>query len=562
MRTCFSTAVLTALQVALFISAEARVGGSNNEYTLMEENQHASNAEHSSRNLVDSRSFSTSFNSLDKSDESDEGDNNNYTRVMVGYRNENGRRAAHGVMKKWILEMKHSRVATMVISKESIESLRSHPHIEFVEEDGLMTLDDSDSIDLEESIPFGISMITGNSTIIPTASRGASSSCSHPDSFKVAIIDSGLEVGHPDIPCLPNDHPETNCKGISIGIDEDAFPWHKPKGKAGHGTHIFGIIGAVGGNGEGVSGMVPNSDGICYLIARVVDDEGHGSFASSTFHALDWAVGEGASVINMSLSAKTYFQAGEVAVTSAHEHGALVVASVGNFGLEEMRYPAGFDHVIGVAAVTDDGERASFSQHNDKVDVAAPGVAIRSTYLDGGYATMNGTSAAAPHVAGAIARVWSACRQCSNAKVERCLVSTASSAASGRNNEIGFGVVNAADTYDCLVHMDGCCAENILNEAGVNGNFDTTTPSGGILSIWLDKVAATDPQPAEVAPPHTSQEIAKLWSVCRQCSNAQIENCLLTTAMDAPSNSYDSSSDIFHAADTYDCLVNTIGCCA
>jgi subtilisin family serine protease len=106
--------------------------------------------------------------------------------------------------------------------------------------------------------------------------------------------------------------------------------------------------------------MVPNSDGICYMIARVVDDEGHGSFASSTFHALDWAIREGANVIDMSLSAKTYFQAGQAAVTAAHEHGAFVVASVDNFGLEEMRYPAGFDHVIGVAAVKDDGERASF----------------------------------------------------------------------------------------------------------------------------------------------------------------------------------------------------------
>jgi hypothetical protein len=84
----------------------------------------------------------------------------------------------------------------------------------------------------------------------------------------------------------------------------------------------------------------------------------------------------------------------------------------------------------------------------------------------------------------------------------------------------------------------------------------------GILSIWLDKVAASEPQPIEVAP-HSSEEIAKLWSVCTQCSDAQIEDCLLTTAMDAPSKTYDDpSSDIFHAADTYDCLVGTISCCA
>jgi hypothetical protein len=84
---------------------------------------------------------------------------------------------------------------------------------------------------------------------------------------------------------------------------------------------------------------------------------------------------------------------------------------------------------------------------------------------------------------------------------------------------------------------------------------------GGILSIWLGKVAASEAQPVEVAP-HSSEEISKLWSVCTQCSNAQIEDCLLTTAMDAPSKTYDPSSDAFHAADTYDCLVNTLSCCA
>jgi hypothetical protein len=73
------------------------------------------------------------FQSLDDSDDK-------YTRVMVGYRNEHGRIAAHGVTKKWILEIKHSRVATMLISTVSIESLSSRPHIEFVDEDGLLMM--------------------------------------------------------------------------------------------------------------------------------------------------------------------------------------------------------------------------------------------------------------------------------------------------------------------------------------------------------------------------------------------------------------------------------------
>jgi serine protease len=273
-------------------------------------------------------------------------------------------------------------------------------------------------------------------------------------------VDSGVQVGHPDIPCLPVYDPNTNCKGTSIGTDD---PWYDPKGTAGHGTHVLGTIGAIGGNGEGVAGMVPNSDGICYLVARVVDDEGHGIYASSVLEAIDWAVSEEANVINMSLSGDTSFQAGQEAMNSAYASGALLVASVGNSGSETFNYPASFDHVMSVAAVTTAGSRAEFSTYNNKVDVAAPGVDILSTDIDGGYSAMSGTSMAASHVTGAIAKVWTVCSQCSNLQVESCLLTTTSSPFR-RSKQLGFGFIHTADAYDCLVHTDGCCAETTEKE--------------------------------------------------------------------------------------------------
>jgi hypothetical protein len=107
----------------------------------------------------------------------------------------------------------------------------------------------------------------------------------------------------------------------------------------------------------------------------------------------------------------------------------------------------------------------------------------------------------------------------------------------------------------------------------------STPPKGeGIVSIWLAKAAASGVEDAAkqnsfvqnagangrnlaTAPqPSPSQDI---WSiVCSTCSKAQVDSCLLSTALDAPSRTYDPSAAVFHTADTYDCLVNTDGCCA
>jgi hypothetical protein len=92
------------------------------------------------------------------------------------------------------------------------------------------------------------------------------------------------------------------------------------------------------------------------------------------------------------------------------------------------------------------------------VDIAAPGVSIISTVVQGGYAASTGTSMATPHVTGAIAKVWSVCRSCSADQVEQCLLSSASGNGI-RTNDRGYGMVRAEDTYTCLVNQVKCCAQ-------------------------------------------------------------------------------------------------------
>lgn len=199
--------------------------------------------------------------------------------------------------------------------------------------------------------------------------------CSDPNSFKVAIVDSGFDVNHEDSPCVNvDDLSSTNCMGKTFGdIDEE---WYAPK--SSHGTHVGGIVGAVTGNGIGVDGMLSDSDGVCFLMAQIFGATG-GARHSIVLEAVEWAMGLGAKVINLSLGGDMYIQTSEEFFADVRAQGVLVVSASGNDGSTAHHYPASYSSVISVSAVDPASERAWFSQYNDEVDIAAPGAAILST---------------------------------------------------------------------------------------------------------------------------------------------------------------------------------------
>jgi hypothetical protein len=221
----------------------------------------------------------------------------------------------------------------------------------YVEEDGIIMPE-------AEKTPEGIKISQGgNSTIIPktsTFTAGGNGACNDPNSFKVAIIDSGVQSNHPDIPCRGNSD-NSNCKGASFGINGE--PWSDPGSRAWHGTHVFGTLAAVGNNGLGVTSMVPDSEtsGICYLFVRIFNDAGTGQYASVMFEGINWAIDEGANVINMSLSGGSTYRTGQTTFDRAKRAGILSVAAAGNGGGNSLRYPASYDHVISVAATDNSG---------------------------------------------------------------------------------------------------------------------------------------------------------------------------------------------------------------
>jgi subtilisin family serine protease len=232
---------------------------------------------------------------------------------------------------------------------------------------------------------------------------------------KVATLDSGAQNGHPDLKGNVWHNPD-EIKGN--GKDDDHNGWvddyygvNIPKGSGsgtdddGHGTHVAGIIAGHGNNAAGVAGACWSAS---VMPIRFMDSHGRGS-TSDAVTGLDYAIHEGAKVVNCSFGSSSKSSSLEDAVKSAKSKGVLLVVAAGNDGASiesKPEYPASYTegNVLTVAATDATGALASFSNFGSKsVDLAAPGDSIYSTYPTSTYKYLSGTSMAAPLVAAAAA---------------------------------------------------------------------------------------------------------------------------------------------------------------
>lgn len=208
---------------------------------------------------------------------------------------------------------------------------------------------------------------------------------------KIAIIDTGIDLTHPDL------FGKVVGGYDFVNDDADAQDDH------GHGTHCAGIAAAATNNGIGIAGVGFN----CSLMpVKVLDAAGSGTY-SDVAAGIVWATDNGAKVISLSLGGSASSTVLSNAIDYAWSHGAIVVAAAGNNGTTSAVFPAYYSKCIAVASTDANDQRSYFSTYGSWVDVAAPGSGILSTYLGGGYATMSGTSMATPHVAGEAGLLWS-----------------------------------------------------------------------------------------------------------------------------------------------------------
>ena len=251
-------------------------------------------------------------------------------------------------------------------------------------------------------------------------------------SVVVAILDTGYDRAHPDLAAIPVVSTYNARTGTKTANDVN-----------GHGTHVAGTIAAQTNNGIGVAGIAP---GITIMPVKVMDNNG-GGYWSDFLEGVDWARTHGASVVNLSLGGTlTSSQAAAFQPTfdAAYQAGVIVVAAAGNHDRNEKFYPASFNHVISVAATDNNDARASFSNYGPKVDLAAPGVKIESTYPDPLYYYMSGTSMATPHVVGLAALIRSYHPTYTADQVEEAMERTAVDLGTpGRDDYFGYGRIQA-----------------------------------------------------------------------------------------------------------------------
>lgn len=263
---------------------------------------------------------------------------------------------------------------------------------------------------------------------------------------KVAVIDTGyVQSGLTD-----------GAMNLAAGFDF-ADNDLDPDDRMGHGTQVANTIAHHTDNGYGAAGAAPKVE---IIPCKVFKDGERGAYEGDIIAAIDWAVSEGAHVINMSLGGDQYNGLSARACADAVDAGVVVVAASGNDGWDSVSYPGAYNSVIGVGSTNthDLGDlptRSDFSNYGDAIDLVAPGNGIigETVYENQvGFWVASGTSLASPHVAAAAALLVAAVDR--NYVVSD-IVNALTDTARGTNNqwdyELGWGEIDVFAAMEELV---------------------------------------------------------------------------------------------------------------
>lgn len=403
----------------------------------------------------------------------------------------------------------------------AIQSLKKHPQVLIAEPNYIFNANKT-SAEPDYSKLWGLNNIgqtdskqTGTPNVDISAEK-AWDITTGDDDVVVAVIDTGIDLTHPDLSgnLWVN---ELEAKGTT-GVDDDGngfiddingmnfsdpkIPNSNPDDDNGHGSHCAGTIGGVGTNSEGVVGV----NWKIKLMAVKFLGAGGGGTLEGAIRSIDYATRMGAHIMSNSWGGGAVSQLLQEAIERSEKTGALFIAAAGNDGMNNdssPHYPSSYSvkNIISVAAIDNRGELASFSNiGKNSVHIAAPGVNIFSSYRDGGYEYLSGTSMATPHVSGVAALLLGHNKQMDYAQLKERLMKTAKRLPSLRNKVASGGMVNAFNSLtDYVAPPDmndpfywNSNSVNITNSAhpyapNTNETYEVKTPGATEFAIYFDR---------------------------------------------------------------------------
>lgn len=472
--------------------------------------------------------------------------------VIVAYKVGTGgavRTAIEGAGGKIVRELGRASAFAVRMPTAGLAALRASTNVDFVEPDverrllgvpmrrmeaspqPLATAVDMPSGSGTEVLPFGIAMVQASQvTDALTSNR------------KLCIVDSGYDRSHPD---LAGNVVNGNVSGVNL---TSSGTWDSDENA--HGTHVAGTVAAVGGNGVGVVGVNPGAHLKLY-IAKVFDASGS-TPSSVVMDAVSRCAEAGANIISMSLGGGDPSQAERRVFRSLLNDGVLTIAAAGNAGNTSTSYPAGYEEVMSVGALDANMARAGFSQVNNDVEIAAPGVATLSTIPPNietlGLLSVAGADYEAAAMAGSP-------RLSATATLYNFGLGTADDAGvAGKVCLMERGAISFAEKV-LRCQNNGGVAAIVYNNLGRGmlfgtlGDAVTSIPSigtsaaiGAVLAGMHGQSATVSvvPDPAlyayfngtSMATPHVSGVAALVWSHYPNCSAKQIRQVLNASAME------------------------------
>lgn len=383
--------------------------------------------------------------------------------------------------------------------QQAMQILSQNPNIEHVEPNYIGT---SQRIPNDPAFSLQWSLhSTGQNAALPDADIDAPEAWDLPQGNKkivVAVMDTDVDIAHEDLLAnlwvnegeIPNNFIDDDANGYIDDVNGYDFAYGDadPRGPFGHGTHVAGIIAAVGNNGKGVAGIGLNTR---IMAIRHLDDNDNYTI-TNVVAGIQYAINNGANIINASWGVSGNSLLLSDALNDANTANVLFVAAAGNglngigFDIETSPfYPASYTHpnIISVAATGYEDSISPFSNFGaNSVDLGAPGDRIYSTLNGNTYGYKSGTSMATPHVSGAAAVVWANNPGMSVSALKARILNNVEPLSS----LVGVTVSGGRLNLFAALTKSGSSAAAPINPAGPNrSTVSSGASAGGSVSICL-----------------------------------------------------------------------------